>query len=147
MSVLPLVPLEQLPEPFRTKVEHVGALGGDTSFFQYAANAAHMVDFYWGDFYQGVFFQGVVPRRVKQLLPLRLAAHSGCGFCQVGGPVPARRDGVSGEQIAAVVGLELERFAPAEQAALTLADHLAATAPPAPRSDEQLAALRRHFSD
>jgi AhpD family alkylhydroperoxidase len=141
------VPIDQLPEPFRTKVEGVQALGGDPSFFQFAANASHVVDFYWTGFYRGLFFDGVVPIRVKELVRLRLAAHSGCGFCQVGDAESARQHGVTAEEIDAVMALELERFAAAEQAALRFADQTAAPQPLQPSDPSLIAELQVHFSE
>jgi AhpD family alkylhydroperoxidase len=142
-----MVPVELLPEPFRTKVEGVQALGGDPSFFQFAANARPVVDFYWGDFYGSLFFNGTVPIRVKELVRLRLAAHSGCGFCQVGDAESARTHGVTNEEIEAVMAFELDRFGAAERAALMIADLTAATQPPKPADPSLLAELRTHFSD
>lgn len=146
MTSLPLVPVEQLPDALRGKAQGVRELGGDTSFFQFAANAQHMVDFYWGDFYQGTFFKGSLPMRLKQLLRLRLAAHSGCGFCQVGDAESARQDGVAQTQIDDVLAMKLDGLSAAERSALTLADHIAATSPPTPVSDELMAELRGHFT-
>jgi AhpD family alkylhydroperoxidase len=141
------VPIDQLPEPFRAKVERVQELGGDPSFFQFAANARHVVDFYWTDFYQGLFFDGVVPIRVKELVRLRLAAHSGCGFCQVGDTESARKHGVEAEEIDAVMALELERFTSAEQAALRFADVTAAAQPLQPSDPSLIDELQAHFSE
>lgn len=144
---LSLVPIEQLREPFRTKVEGLRALGADTRFFQFAANAQPLVDFYWGDFYQRVFFTGGLPLRLKELVRLRLAAHSGCTFCRVGDAASARSHGVSQEEIDALLRLELDRFDEGEQAALLLADHTAATTPPEPLADELGARLCASYSD
>lgn len=142
-----LVPVDQLPEPFRTKVEGVRDLGGDTSFFQFAANAPDLVDFYWGDFYRGVFFSGSLPLRLKELVRLRLAAHSGCGFCQIGDAASAREHGVTQEEIDALLALDLEPFGEAEQVALRLADHTASTTPPEPLGEQLSARLREHYRD
>lgn len=141
------VPVDQLPEPFRTKVEGVQALGGDPSFFQFAANAPHIVDFYWTGFYQGPFFHGVLPIRVKELVRLRLAAHSGCGFCQVGDAESARQHGVTAAEIDAVMALDLERFTAAEQASLRFADLTATTGPLQPSDPALIDELQAHFSE
>jgi len=138
---LPLVPVDSLSGPFREKVDGVVALGGDTSFFQFAANAPDLVSFYWGDFYQGAFFAGRVPRRLKQLVRLRLAGHSGCGFCQVGDAESARLDGVTQAEIDAVLRLDVNGFDATEMAVLRLADHIAATTPPMPVGDDLMASL------
>ena len=144
---LPLVPVEELTGPFREKVDGVVALGGDTSFFQFAANAPEMVSFYWGDFYQGAFFSGSVPRRLKQLLRLRLAGHSGCGFCQVGDAESARQDGISQDEIDTVLRLDLDGFDEAEVGVLRLADHIAATTPPVPIDDTLMTSLTAAFDE
>ena len=78
--VLRRIPLEEMDPDFRAKVEHVQQLDLDTRFLEEAANAPHMVEFYWGDFYDGVFFKGKVPMRIKELVRLHLSQLHGCEY-------------------------------------------------------------------
>jgi len=143
------VPIVDLPAPFRAKVESVKALGGDPSWFQFAANAEHIVDFYWTDFYRGVFFGGVLPIRVKELVRLRLTLYSGCSFCQIGDSASAVEHGVTEEEIRTLLdpSLGLDFLNTAEQAAIRFADVIASTTPVMPIDTELHDGLASHFSD
>ncbi|MDP4804208.1 MAG: carboxymuconolactone decarboxylase family protein [Candidatus Nanopelagicales bacterium] len=143
------VPIEDLSAPFRAKVESVKALGGDPSFFQFAANAEHIVDFYWTDFYRKVFFGGVLPIRVKELVRLRLTLYSGCSFCQVGDSASAVEHGVTEEEIRTLLdpSLELDFLNVAERAAIRFADAVASLSPVMPIQTELHNELASHFSD
>lgn len=100
---IPTVPIDAMEGPLRAHTQLVNSLGGDTTFYQFAANAPHVADFYWGNFYNGLFFQGVLPIRVKEMIRLRLASFSGCGFCAIGDRVSASKNGMTDEEITAVI--------------------------------------------
>jgi hypothetical protein len=74
------VPLDEMDSDFRIKVNNGRKLGLDTRFLEIAANAPHMVNFYWGDFYEDIFFKGKVPVRIKELIRLHLSQLHGCEF-------------------------------------------------------------------
>lgn len=117
----PQVPVEQIPEPLRSRAVMVRDLGGDTGFFQFAAHSPEVAEFYWGKFYRDLFFAGRLPVRLKELVRLRLAGLNGCSFCQVGDIASARRHGVTDEEVEAVFALRDDAFPPRERAALRAA--------------------------
>lgn len=78
MTTLRRVPLEEMSPAFRDQVLASKELGVDTRFLEFAANAPHMIEFYWGDFYDRVFFGGIVPIRTKELVRLKLSQLHGC---------------------------------------------------------------------
>jgi AhpD family alkylhydroperoxidase len=110
-----------MDDEFRAKVQRVRAMVGDVRFLEVAANAPHMVDFYWGDFYRGVFFAGIVDIRIKELVRLLLANVHGCMFCQAGDAASARAHGVTDEEIAALWDFESGPYSEREKAALRVA--------------------------
>lgn len=144
MNLIP-VPTGQIPEPLRTKVEKVRALGGDTRFFQFAANAPEVVEFYWGKFYRDLFFQGRLPVRLKELVRLRLAALHGCPFCQVGDVASAREHGVSQAEIDQVMGLREDGFPPRERVALAAASQMSNADPDQTVAEETMRELAEQF--
>lgn len=141
------VPLDELPEDFRRKVEKVIRLTGDAKFHRVAANAPQLVDFYWRTFYGQVFFKGAVDVRTKELVRLRLAGLHGCAFCQAGDAASAREHGVADEEVAAVWRLDDDGFSPAEQAALQPATVLSNARPDGVVDDALKAALESHYTD
>lgn len=123
----PLVPIDDISGPLRGRVDLVAGLGGDLSFYRWAANALDVADFYWGDFYRDLFFRGVLPVRTKELVRLRLAGISGCAFCSAGDRASALQHGVNEAEIdAAFTGRVIESFDEHERAALTVATAVAA---------------------
>jgi len=143
------IPIENLPPAFRQKVERVEALGGDPSFFQFAANANHIVEFYWTHFYGDVFFSGILPVRIKELVRLRLTLHSGCNFCQIGDSASAVKHGVSPDEIQMLLdpGQDLNFLSATEQAAMKFADLVASSQPVTTIDTELHDELTAHFSD
>lgn len=141
------VPDEEMPDAFREKVRKVRSLVGDTRFLEVAANAPHMIDFYWGDFYQGVFFTGIVDIRIKELVRLLLANIHGCMFCQAGDAASARSHGVTDAEIEALWDFENGPFDAREKAALRVAAGISL----ANRDDEIAPEVReeltQHFRD
>lgn len=102
----------------RKKIATIEALGGDTRFFRFAANAPHVVQLYWVQFYEEVFFKGLLPVRLKEIARLRLAALNGCSFCQVGDRASAIANGVTEAEVEALFGDgQSPTFSAAEQGA------------------------------
>jgi AhpD family alkylhydroperoxidase len=137
------VPDDEMSDAFRTKVQKVRSMVGDARFLEVAANAPHMIDFYWGHFYEGVFFGGIVDIRVKELVRLLLANIHGCMFCQAGDAASARSHGVTDEEIDALWDFESGPFSPAEKAALRVAAGVSL----ANRDDEIAPKVRDELSD
>lgn len=141
------VPLDELPDDFRRKVEQVRRLTGDAEFHRVAANAPQLVDFYWRTFYGQIFFGGAVDVRTKELVRLRLAGLHGCRFCQAGDAASAREHGVTDDEIEAVWRLSDDGFSAAEQAALELATVLSNAEPDGVVSAALKARLGDFYSD
>jgi AhpD family alkylhydroperoxidase len=113
----PQLPADRIGPPLQEKIATIEALGGDTSFFRFAAHAPHIVQLYWVQFYQDVFFKGVLPVRLKEIARLRLAALNGCSFCQVGDRASAIANGVTEAEVDALFGDgQSPTFSAAEQA-------------------------------
>ncbi|MCS6801861.1 MAG: hypothetical protein RMM58_01820 [Chloroflexota bacterium] len=54
------------------------AAGNEPRFLEVVANAPNVADFYFDRFYGELFFRGIAPRRVKELVRLRLSILHGC---------------------------------------------------------------------
>lgn len=143
----PLLPVGELQGAFRDKVEKVAALGGDTSFFQFAAHNPQILELYWGQFYRDVFFAGRLPVRIKEIARLRLAGLNGCSFCQVGDRASALENGLTEQEADALLHGDghAASFTDAEQAAADVATACSNFDPDAVMSDELLSRLQTAF--
>lgn len=141
------VPDDELEPAFRAKVQRVRSLVGDVRFLEVAANAPHMVDFYWGDFYRDVFFAGVLDVRTKELVRLLLADIHGCMFCQAGDAESARANGVTDEEIAGLWDFERGPFSERERAVLRVAAGISLRGPDGPLPPATREALEEHLTD
>lgn len=141
------VPDEEMSDDFRAKVQRVREMVGDVRFLEVAANAPHMIDFYWGDFYRDVFFAGVVDLRIKELIRLLLADIHGCMFCQAGDAQSARANGVSDEEIAALWDFEQGPFSDRDRAALRVAAGISLKGGDSKLSSDVRGDLEQFFSD
>jgi alkylhydroperoxidase family enzyme len=54
------------------------ANGNEPRFLEVVANAPNVAEFYFDRFYGDLFFNGIAPRRVKELVRLRLSQLHGC---------------------------------------------------------------------
>lgn len=141
------VPDDEMEPEFRAKVQRVRSMVGDVRFLEVAANAPHMIDFYWGDFYRDVFFAGIVDVRTKELVRLLLANIHGCMFCRAGDTASARSNGVTEEEIAGLWDFENGPFSPRDLAALRVAAGISLRGPDDPLAEEVREALSDHFTD
>jgi AhpD family alkylhydroperoxidase len=91
-----------MPQDIRRAYEHSMELRGDATFFEVFANHPELYRWYTGSFYGEVFNGGVVPRRIKELVRLRLSTVHGCRFCNQGNRVAALDAGLSEDDIAAL---------------------------------------------
>lgn len=118
----PLVEVERITGPLRTRTDLVAGLGGDLSFYRWAANAPKVAEFYWGAFYRDLFFRGSLPVRLKELIRLRLAGLTGCAFCSAGDRASALVHGITADEVDAAFAGDADTFADEqERAALHLA--------------------------
>ena len=74
------VPREEMSESYRALVEECETIAGDTRFVDVAANAPHMIKFYFHHFYDEVFYGGLAPVQIKELARLRLSHLHGCAL-------------------------------------------------------------------
>ncbi len=74
------VPREEMTEQERRWLDDSKALGLDTRWIEFIANAPHVSRFLWEDFYQKLFYNGIVPVHIKELTQLKLSHLHGCAF-------------------------------------------------------------------
>lgn len=140
------LPPEALPAEMRAAYERALALRGDATFVQVAGHAPELFEWY-REFYQRVFYGGRVPVRIKELVRLRLSTAHGCAFCNKGNRVDALAAGLSAEQVLAIERADDPAWAPAERAALRLAEQMMLTNPGGFLSPELYLDAREHFDD
>lgn len=121
-------------------------LRGDATFIGVAGHAPEMFQWY-GEFYQRVFHGGRVPRRIKEIVRLRLSTAHGCAFCNKGNRVDAAEGGLNEAQIAAIENPDHPQWQPAERAALKLAGEMMLTNPGGSLSADLYREARQHFDD
>ena len=141
------VPPQALPEPLREAHARSMALRGDATFFEVFGNHPALYDWYANSFYGNVFHGGKVPRRIKELCRLRLSTVHGCRFCNQGNREDALAAGLSDRDIDAVGNYVDSHLAPAEKAALKLADTLLLTNQNGVLTRELYGELAEHFDD
>ena len=122
-------------------------LRGDAAFFEVFGNNPGLYEWYTGSFYREVFHGGAVPRRIKELVRLRLSNIHGCRFCNQGNRVDALGAGLTETEIDALSDYENAPFSAAEKAALRLADQMLLTNPDGALSQSLYDDLKRHFTD
>lgn len=140
------LPREQLPPALQAAHDRAMTLRGDATFIQVAGHAPELFDWY-GRFYQEVFHGGRVPRRVKELVRLRLSTAHGCAFCNKGNRVDAAEAGLTAAQIQAIDKPDDPAWSPAERAALRLAGEMMLTNPRGSLSPALYQEARAHFDD
>ncbi len=136
-----------MPDDIRKAYEHSMELRGDATFFEVFGNHPELYRWYTNSFYGDVFRGGLVPRRIKELVRLRLSTVHGCRFCNQGNRVDALEAGLSEADIESLGDYASSSLGPAEKAALMLADQMLLTNPGGQLDDALYAELRRHFSD
>ncbi len=141
------VPPADMPADIRRAFEQSMELRGDATFFEVFANHPELYRWYTQSFYGDVFRGGRVPRRIKELVRLRLSLSHGCRFCNQGNRVDALAAGLSEADVDAVADYEASALDGAEKAALRLADQMLLTNPGGQLDDGLYAELREHYDD
>ena len=136
-----------MPEELRAAWRKSMELRGDATFFEVFGNNPGLFDWYSTRFYREVFYGGNVPRRVKELVRLRLSTIHGCRFCNQGNRNDALQAGFTEAEIDALSDYENASFSAAEKAALRLADQMLLTNPDGALSKSLYADLQQHFTD
>jgi len=141
------VPRDQLPADLRPAWDNATQVTGDATFIEVSGNDPDSLRWYLQSFYQERFYDSRLPRRVLELVRLRLANLHGCAFCNKGDRAQAIAAGFSEAELDALPDYEAGPFSEAERAALALADAMALTNT-AGRLDAPLySRLQPHFSD
>jgi AhpD family alkylhydroperoxidase len=141
----PLTPAD-LPAHMRESYERALALRGDATFIGVAGHAPEMFDWY-GEFYRRVFHGGRVPRKIKEIVRLRLSTAHGCAFCNKGNRVDAAAAGLSDAQLKAIDRPEDAVWSPDERAALRLAEQMMLTNQQGSLGEALYREAREHFDD
>ena len=145
--LLEKLPPESLEEDIREAHERSMALRGDATFFEVFGQHPDLYRWYTESFYGDVFAGGLVPRRIKELIRLRLSTEHGCRFCNQGNRADALAAGLSEQTIDQLADYENGEFNDAEKAALRLADEMLLTNADSRLRQSLYDDLARHFSD
>jgi AhpD family alkylhydroperoxidase len=118
-------------------------------FFEAAANAPEVLDWYYNGFYGGLFRGGRVDRRIKELARLKLSLMHGCAFCNRGNSKAALAAGVSQAQIDALADphSDLAVFDERDRAVLRLCEQIEMTNMSGHLDGPLYRMLRTHFDD
>ena len=122
-------------------------LRGDATFFEVFGNNPGLFDWYTDRFYKEVFHGGTVPRRIKELVRLRLSTIHGCRFCNQGNRQDALAAGLTEAEIDGLADYENAPFSAPEKAAMRLADQMLLTNPGGALSKTLYQDLKNHFTD
>ena len=138
---------DELPAHMQTAHDRSMELHGDATFVEVLGSAPHMFNWYMDDFYKKVFYGSKIPKRVVELVRLRLANIHGCAMCTRADKIGAKAAGVSDAEIEALPTYENGPFSEAEKAALALADVMVLTNPNGMVTPEIYARAKQHFTD
>ena len=141
------VPPDELPDRLRADWQKSMELRGDATFFEVFGNNPALYDWYTKQFYGEVFHGGAVPRRIKELVRLRLSTMHGCRFCNQGNRRDALAAGLTEAEIDGLADYENASFSAAEKAALRLADQMLLSNPNGVLSQSLYNDLQEHFTD
>ena len=145
--LLTRMPPDSLPDSLHAAWQASMALRGDGTFFEVFGNNPALYDWYTEQFYGEVFNGGTVPRRIKELVRLRLSTIHGCRFCNQGNRQDALAAGLTEAEIDGLADYENATFSAAEKAVLRLADQMLLTNPDGVLSKTLYDDLKHHFSD
>ncbi len=141
------VPRDELPEDLRSAWDNAFEVTGDATFIEVSGNDPESLRWYLQSFYQDRFYASRLPRRVLELVRLRLANLHGCAFCNKGDRAQALAAGFTEQELDALPDYETGPFSAAERAALALADAMALTNPNGRLDAELHQRLQAHFAD
>jgi AhpD family alkylhydroperoxidase len=141
------VPRDELPPDLQPAWEQASAISGDATFIEVSGNDPASLRWYLQSFYQDRFYGSRLPRRVLELVRLRLANLHGCAFCNRADRAQAMAAGFTVAELDALPDYETGPFSAAERAALALADAMALTNPQGRLDAPLYARLRAHFDD
>ncbi len=141
------VPRDQLPDDLQPAWDSAFTVTGDATFIEVSGNSPDSLRWYLQSFYQERFYDSRLPRRVLELVRLRLANLHGCAFCNKGDRAQALAAGFTEQELDALPDYESGPYSAAERAALALADAMALTNPNGRLDAALYERLQGHFDD
>ncbi len=150
---IPPVPLDQLPERYKTSVDLMDRLVGDPYTIQVFAHSQAMTDFYYDEFYAKAFYNGdprmKTDNRTKQLARLRIGKRHGCAVCNRSNEEEAQQIGFTAAQVDAMFEDKPNPslFTSAELAVIDFIDQLVHTNPEGSVDQALYDRLRSHHTD
>ena len=141
------VPRDEMSPSLQAAHDASMTMHGDATFVEVLANTPVMLEWYRKDFYERVFYSGRLPRRMVELVRLRLANVHGCALCNRTDRAAAAQAGITEAEMEALADHANGPFSPAEKAALALADVMVLTNPKGAVTHELYAELKQHLSD
>ncbi len=142
-----LVPRAEMPAEIGELWDTAMRDRDEAVFFEAAANAPDVLDWYYNGFYGGLFRDGRVDRRTKELARLKLSVMHGCAFCNRGNSKAALTAGVSQAQIDALADPESNVFDDRDRAVLRLCEQIEMTKMDGHLDGPLYDRLRAHFDD
>ncbi len=150
---IPPVPLDQLPERYKTSVDLMDRLVGDPYTIQVFAHSEPMTDFYYDEFYAKAFYNGdprmKTDNRTKQLARMRIGKRHGCAVCNRSNEEEAQQIGFTAAQVDAMFQdrPDPSLFTGAELAVIDFVDQLVHTNPEGMVDRALYERLRETYSD
>ncbi len=150
--MLPNTPLHRVPRDEMSpslQAAHDASMKmhNDATFVEVLANTPEMLEWYRKDFYERVFYSGRLPRRMVELVRLRLANVHGCALCNRTDRAAAAQAGITEAEMDALADHANGPFSPSEKAALALADVMVLTNLKGAVTHELHAKLKDHLTD
>lgn len=142
------IPRGELPPDMQAVWDNATKLTGDATFIEVSGNDPDSFRWYLKSFYDERFFGSRLPRRILELVRLRLANLHGCAFCNKGDRAQALAAGLTEAELDALPDYEAGGpFSEQERASLALADAMALTNANGRITPALYERLRPHFSD
>ena len=149
--LIPLIPLEMLPDDLRAMHDIGVARTGDATIISVMAQQPHILRWYFGEFYDGLFYNrhsgARVDIRTKELLRIKLSKQHGCQFCNRSNTVDALAAGVTEAQIDAIFDLTSPVWDEKDRAIIQLAEEMMLQNMEGQLSRDLYRRLRNHYDD
>ncbi len=150
---IPPIPLDQLPDKYKSSVNLMDRLVSDPYTIQVFAHSEPMTDFYYDEFYGKAFYNGdprmKTDNRTKQLARMRIGKRHGCAVCNRSNEEEAQQIGFTTAQIDAMFADQPDPslFTKGELAVIDFVDQLVHTNPEGLVDQALYDRLRLSYSD
>ncbi|MGI9329945.1 MAG: carboxymuconolactone decarboxylase family protein [Gammaproteobacteria bacterium] len=145
--LLQRIPRVELPPDMQAVWDSATQVTGDATFIEVSGNDPDSFRWYLKSFYEERFYGSRLPRRILELVRLRLANLHGCAFCNKGDRAQALAAGMTEAELDSLPDYENGPFSERERAILSLTDHMALTNANGRLTAPLYARLHPHFSD